>query len=126
MEYLKYLAIGIGILAGWSILLWISGYWSRNSFLGKVFSGFVLIISALVLLIAFFLRPNLGTINVSVEKGIIRKINKIELIADLKLAKYSQKDDLIIIDDEKGRHYQARLLKSGGHINDKINFKDHD
>jgi hypothetical protein len=110
MEYLKYLAIGIGALAGWSFLLWISGYWSRNSFLGKVFSALILILSAFALIVAFFIRPDIGTISVSMEKGIISKINKVELIADLKLKKYSQKGDLMIIDDDKGRHYYARLL----------------
>lgn len=112
MEFLKYLAIGIGILAVWSLLLWFSGYWSRSSMLGKILTAFVFIASALVLVVAFFIRPNLGTIEVLVEKGLIKKINKIELMADLKLQKYSQNNDYMIIDDEKGRHYQARLPKN--------------
>lgn len=126
MEYLKFLAIGIGVLAGWSFLLWISGYWSRNSSIGKVFSGLIFILSALVLLSAFFIRPNLGTINVTMDKGKLQKINNIELIADLKLDKYSQKNGLMIINDEKERNYRAKLLDGGRLVSGTLNIHSDD
>ncbi|HQM85849.1 MAG TPA: hypothetical protein PLD55_14320, partial [bacterium] len=96
MDFLKFLA-GIGFFAGWSLILWFAGYWSRKSSLWKAFSVLILILSVLVLLKVYFIRLDLGRINFTMQKGSINKINNIELVADLKLDKYSKNKDLLII-----------------------------
>jgi|GEM_PF-5541188 len=113
MDFLKFLA-GIGFFAGWSLILWFAGYWSRKSSLWKAFSVLILILSVLVLLKVYFIRLDLGRINFTMQKGSINKINNIELVADLKLDKYSKNKDLLIIIDENGRNYQGRVLYNGG------------
>ncbi len=91
--------------AAYSLLLWLLGRWSRRSIIAKIVSAIIIIVSLIALAVAYFVRLDIGTVSLSVNKGMVKTIEEIDLSADIKLVKYNQKGDLLFLYDTQGRSF---------------------
>lgn len=111
MQFLKFAIIFIICFAMYSIVLWLLGYWSRRSTLGKVLSSVYLLISIVALLLLYFVRFDVGSLTVSMEKGALKEIKKIDLTANLDLNKYLQEGRYVTFLNSKEQKFVGTLPK---------------
>jgi len=108
-------AIVIGALFGISLVVWLSGYYfmSGGSPLRWIPSIFVLTSLFLLLFIYFFVKPDVGKIDILIDKGIVSDIKQLELEIPFDPKNYKQKNGYLVLNDEKNREYTVKLPNQG-------------